>query len=453
MNIAFETPDKVNGKLTITIEAEDYKEALEKKLKEYRKKATMPGFRPGKVPMSMIKRQYGTALKVDEINHILSEKINGYLTDNKIKMLGQPMPSENHEAQDMDSDGPYTFAFDIAIAPYFTIKLDKNDKVNYYDITVDDKLIDNQVDMLANRNGHYEKVEQYDEEKNDLLKGDLRQLDAEGNTLEGGITVADASLMPKYMKVEEQKALFDNAKLGDIITFNPKKAYPESDSEVAGLLKLKKEEVAGLTSDFSFQVTEISRYVKSEVNQALFDAVYGKDAVQSEEEFRQRIADSLKPQLDAEAEYKFFADVRKYAEEAVGELTFPEELLKRIMAENNKDKDQKYIDDNFAASIRELKWHLIKEQLVNAAGVKIEQDDVKNVAKQMARAQFAQYGMNDVPDEYLDGYADDMLKKRENIDGLIDQAIDRKLMVALKDVVTLNHKKVTMDEFEKIIRG
>ena len=453
MNIAFENHDKVNGQLTVTIEAEDYKEAVEKKLKEYRKKAVMPGFRPGNVPMNMIKRQYGTAVKVDEINQILGKEINGYLTQNNIKMLGQPMPSESHEAQDMDGDGPYKFVFDIAIAPDFTIKLGKSDKVNYYDITIDDSLVDSQVNMLASRNGHYEKVEQYDEEKRDMLKGDIRQLDEEGNTLEGGITVADAALLPQYIKVEEQKALFDNAKLGDIITFNPKKAYPNSDSEVAALLKLKKEEVAELTSDFSYQITEISRYVSAPVDQNLFDEIYGKGTVNSEEEFRQRIADSLKPQIDAEADYKFFADVRKYAEEAVGELTFPEDILKRIMVENNKDKDQKFVDDNFQGSLKELKWHLIKEQLVTNAGIKIEDGDVKAVAKQMARAQFAQYGMNDVPDEYLDSYADDMLKKRENIDGIIDQAIDRKLMVALKDIVTLNHKKVSMEEFQKIVRG
>ena len=452
MNISFECPDKVNGQMTLTVETEDYKENVEKKLKEYRKKANMPGFRPGNVPMGLIKRQYGTAVKMDEINRLVGEQIYKYVKENQIKMLGEPLPSETQKPQDLEADGPFNFIFDIAVAPEFTVSLSKKDKVNYYDIQVDDKVLDGQVDMFASRNGHYEKVEEYDEEQRDMLKGDIRQLDEEGNTLEGGITVADAALLPQYIKVEEQKALFDHARLGDIITFNPKKAYPENDSEVAALLKLKKGDVENLTGDFSFQVTEISRYVKAKVDQALFDSVFGPGNVTSEEEFRQRIADGLRPQLVAEADFKFFADVRKYAEELVGDLTFPEELLKRVMKLNSKDKSDKYVDDNFPASLRELKWHLIKEQLVNALGFKIEDAEVKATAKEMARAQFAQYGMNDVPDDYLENYASDLLKNKENVDGIIDRTIDRKLTIALKDVVTLNVKKVTLDDFQKIVK-
>ncbi len=449
MKISFDNADKVNGLMTLTVEAEDYKEKVEKKLKEYRKKANVPGFRPGMVPMGLIKRQYGTAVKVDIINQILGQEIYKYVNDNKIKMLGEPMPSEKQVPQDLEGDGPFEFIFDIAVAPDFTITLSDKDKVTYYDIKADDQLVDSQIDMLASRSGHYEKVEDYDESQRDMLKGDLRQLDADGNTLEGGITVADAVLMPQYIKVEDQKKLFDGAHLGDIITFNPKKAYPESDAEVAALLKLKKEEVADLTSDFSYQITEISRFVKSEINQALFDQVYGEGVVNSEEEFRSKVRENIKGQLQAEADFQFLTDVRKYTEEKVGELTFPEELLKRVMKNNNKDKDEKFVDEHFDASIKELKWHLIKEQLVAATEVKIDDEEVKATAKELARAQFAQYGMNDVPDDYLDNYAQDILKNREQIDGIVDRTIDRKLTVALKNVVKLDVKEVTLEEFRK----
>ena len=452
MNISFECPDKVNGQMTLNVEVGDYKENVEKKLKDLRKKANMPGFRAGNVPMNIIKRQYGTSVKIEEINKLIGEAIYKYVKDNNIKMLGEPLPSQKQDPQDLEAEGPFEFIFDIAVAPDFEITLSQKDKVKYYEIEVDDKLVDGQIDMLASRNGHQEKVEEYDETQRDILKGDLRQLDAEGNTLEGGITVSDAVLMPYYIKVEEQKALFDNAKLGDIITFNPKKAYPESDTEVASLLKMKKEEVAELHSDFSFQVTEISRYVKAEVNQALFDSVFGVGNVTSEEDFRQKIAEGLRPQLMAESDYRFFLDVRKYAEEKVGELTFPDEMLKRIMKANSKDKGDKFVEDNYEASVKELKWHLIKEQLVNAAGIKINDDELQGTAKEMARAQFAQYGMNDVPDEYLENYAKDLLKNKENVDGIIDRTIDRKLNIALKDIVTLDVKKVTLDEFQKIVK-
>ena len=450
MKISFENADKVNGVMTLTIEAEDYKENVEKKLKDYRKKANMPGFRPGMVPMGLIKRQYGNAIKVDEINKILGENIYKYVKDNNIKMLGEPLPSEKQEPQDLEKDGPFEFVFDIAVAPDFTIQLTDKDKITYYDIQVDDQLIDGQVDMFASRNGHYDKVEEFDPEKRDMLKGDLRQLDAEGNTLEDGITVADAVLMPQYIKVDEQKELFQGAKLGDIIVFNPKKAYPESDTEVAALLKLKKEEVADLNDDFSYQITEISRFVKSEVNQELFDEVFGPGAVSSEEEFRSKIADGIKGQLAVEADMQFLADVRKYAEDKVGELVFPEEILKRVMKNNNKEKDEKYVEDNFEGSIKYLKWHLIKEQLVAANNIRIDDNELKGTAMEMARAQFAQYGMNDVPDEYLENYAQDILKNKEYTDSIIDRTIDRKLIAVLKNVVKLNTKKVSMEEFRNI---
>ena len=389
-------------------------------------------------------------MKVDVVNKIIGEEMYKYLRENNVKMLGEPLPSEKQVPQDLEKEGDYEFIFDIAVAPEFTISLSNKDKVDYFDIQPDDKLIDQQVEMFASRNGHYDKAEVYDPEQRDMLKGDLRQLDDEGNTLEGGITVADAVLMPQYIKEEAQKALFDGAKLGDIITFNPKKAYPESDTEVAALLKLKKEEVADINADFSFQVTEISRFVKSALDQDLFDSVFGEGNVKTEEEFRARIAEGLKAQLAGESDYRFLLDVRKYAENKVGEITFPEDILKRVMKAGNKDKDADYVDKHFDASIRELKWHLIKEQLVAANDVKIEDTDVKAVAKEMARAQFAQYGMNNVPDEYLEGYADDMLKQKENVDSLVDRAIDRKLIDVLKNVVKLNVKTVTLDEFNKI---
>jgi trigger factor len=452
MNIQFENPDKVNGLMTLTIEKADYEEKVEKALKNYRKRAQIPGFRPGMAPMSMIKRQYGMSVKVDEVNRLLGEKLYEYIRENKIQMLGEPLPNEEKQKPlDFEGDGPLEFVFDIAVAPEFKAELTNKDKVDYYHIEVDDKLIDQQVQMYQSRGGQYEKVETY--QSRDMLKGDLRELDAEGNTKEDGITVSEAIMMPEYIKVDDQKKLFDGCKLGDIITFNPKKAYPDNDSEVAALLKLKKEDVAELTADFSYQVTEISRFVPAAVDQKLFDQVFGEGAVKDEKEFRQKIADSLKPQLIIDSDYKFLQDVRAYVEKKVGKLEFPEALLKRMMLNNNKDKGADYVEKNFEGSIRELEWHLIKEQLVATNEIKIEDADVKSVAKEAARAQFAQYGMTDVPEEYLDNYAEETLKKRENVDGLVDRAIDIKLTEQLKKVVKLNEKKVTLDEFNKMMEG
>ena len=260
MNILFENPDKVNGLMTVTVEEADFKDDVEKTLKDYRKKANFPGFRPGMVPMGLIKKQFGASVKMDTLNKFVGEKIYTYIKDNKIQMLGEPLPSEKQEPVDIEKDGPYTFMFDIAVAPEFKIELNGDTKLAYYNIKADDKLIEQQVDMFASQLGSYEKADSYDGEQRDMLKGDLRELDADGNTKEGGITVDGAVMMPEYIKVEDQKKLFDNAKPGDIIAFNPRKAYPDNDAEVASLLKIDREAVKSMDSDFSYQVIEISRF-------------------------------------------------------------------------------------------------------------------------------------------------------------------------------------------------
>ena len=452
MNISFENPDKVNGVLTLTIEKDDYQAEVDKTIKDYRKKANVTGFRVGQAPIGLIKRQFGASVKADVVNKLIGKNLNDYIKDNNIDMLGEPLANANQVPQDLEADGPYTFIFDIAVAPEFKIELTADDSIDYYDIDVDDKLVSQQVEMFQSRAGHYDKVEEYDGSQNDMLKGDLRELDADGNAKEDGIVVEAAVLMPEYIKVDDQRALFDGAKLGSVITFNPKKAYPESNAEIKSLLKIDDAKAEELTSDFTFLVTEISRYTKAEVNQELFDQIYGKDNVKDEADFRQKIAEGIKNQLKSDTDYKFLLDVRAYAENKVGELTFPNELLKRIMLNNNQEKGEAFVNEHFDASIKELKWSLIKNQLVKAAEIKIEDADVKAVAVEAARIQFAQYGMNNVPEEYLEKYANDMLKDKNYIDNLVERAIDVKLADAVKKVVKLNQKTISLDDFNKMMQ-
>lgn len=451
MKVSFENQDKVNGLMTIIVEESDYKEKVEKSLKDYRKQANIPGFRKGMAPMGLIKKQYGEYLKLDAINKVVGEELYKYIKDNKINMLGEPLPFAKQEAQDLEKEPPYTFYFDIAVAPELKVELTSKDKLPYYDIKVDDATVDKQVDIFASRTGQYVKAEEY--QKNDMLKGDLRELDEKGNTKEGGITLEAAVMMPEFIKVEDQRKLFDNAKLGDVIVFNPRKAYPDNDSEIAALLKIKREEVAQHEGDFSYQITEISRFEKAEVNQALFDQIYGEGEVKSLEEFRTKIAEGIKEQTVTDCDYKFLLDVRSYLEGKVGKLTFPDEILKRVMLLNNKERGEEFVEKNYEASIQQLTWHLIKEQLVEANKVKIEDKDVREAAKETARIQFAQYGMIQVPEEYVDNYVTEMFKKKENVDAFVDRAIDLKLIEALKKVVTLETKEVTLDEFNKIVEG
>lgn len=448
MKVSFDCPDKINGLLTVTIEEDDFKNDVEKELKNYRKRANVPGFRPGMVPMGLIRRQYGNAVKMDVVNNKLSEEVNKYIQENKINMLGMPLGSEKQTPVDLEKDAPYTFMFDIAVAPEFDIELSDKDAIDYYDITVDDKLVDQQVDGFASRFGAYQKAEEYKE--GDVLKGDLRELDAEGNTKEGGVEVEGATVMPQYLKDDDQKKLFEGAKAGDIITFNPYKAYAGG-AEVATLLKVEREKKDDYQGDFSYQVTEVQHFEKHAVDQELFDQVFGKDEVKDEKSFREKIAEGVKQQLATDEDFRFLQDLRKYAEEKVGQLTYPEALLKRVLKENNKDKDDEFINKNYEASLKDLTWSLIKNKLAEKAEVKVNDDDVKNVAREIARAQFAQYGMQNVGEEYVNNYAEELLKQRDTVNQFAERAVDEKLVAAIKPVVKLNHKEISLEDFNKMV--
>ena len=447
MKISFENADKVNGQLTIVVEEADYNEKVEKTLKDYRKKANIPGFRPGQAPLSLIKKQVGEQVKMDELNKLVGETIYSYLKDNNIQFLGEPLPSAKQEAQDLAKPAPYTFVFDIAVAPEIDLELTDKDKLDYYEITVDDKLVDEQVDMFASRAGKYEQVEKY--QAKDMLKGDMKELNTDGSEKEGGIVKEGAVLMPEYIKVDDQKKLFKGLKRGQVVVFNPKKAFPESVIEVSSMLGIGKEEAANVDSDFAFHVLEITRYAKAPVNQELFDAIYGEGAVKDEADFRSKIAEGIANQLVSNSEYKLMQDLRAYCEKKVGKLVFPEEMLKRVM--RTKVKDAKEVDEKFDASLEELKWHLIKERLVKANDVKVNDDDVLDAARLQARIQFAQYGMSNLPDETVDNYAREMLKNRETLDGFVDRAVENKLVEALKKVVKLKKKKISLDDFNKMM--
>lgn len=449
MNISFENLSEVQGLLTIKLENADYSENVEKSLKVYGKKANMPGFRPGMVPMNLIRKMYGKSIKAEEINKILQEKIFGYIKDNKINMLGEPLPNDEKDdaMQDLDSDD-LTFYFDIAIAPKFDATPSKEDSIPYYEIKISDEMVDKQIKSYAQQNGNYDSVDSYQD--NDVVKGTLVELNADGSAKEDGINVANAVVMPSYFKNEDQKKLFKSAKKGGVVVFNPSAAYDANAAEIASLLNKKKEEVEGIVSDFSLTIEEITRFVEGELDQDIFDKVFGKDAVKSEEEFRTKVAETLKNSFTPDSDYKFLLDVREFLKSKVGKLSFADALLKRIMLSNAKDANPAKVEENYDRSIDELTWHLIKEQLVEKNGIKIEEEDVKLQAREATRAQFAQYGMMNIPDELLDNYAKEMMKKQETVDGLVNRAVETKLAAALKPQFKLKNKAVTIEEFNKL---
>ena len=449
MKISFENVDKVSALLTLNIEKADYEDKVKTALKDFSKKASLPGFRPGKVPASLIQKRFGTEVKAEEINKLLSEEINKYIRENKINMLAEPLPNEEKTPKvDFEAQDDFTFAFDIALAPDFDAKLSKKDKLTYYDIKVDDALVDQQVQSYCQRGGQHVKAESY--EKGDMVKGMLTQLNTKNNTLKDGITVEDAVMLPEYMKDNKEKAKFEGAKLGDVITFNPAKAYGNNATELASLLHITKEEAEEIKSNFNFQISEIMRYEPAKVDQELFDKVLGEGVVKSEKEFRKFIANDIKKNFAGEAEYQFTQDLREYILGRVGKVEFPEALLKRFMKLRNQDKDESYVEDNFEKSLPELLWHLAKEQICDQLEVKVQHEDVLETAKHYTRLQFAQYGMVNLPEETVTNYAAEMLKNEQQAQGLVERTVENLMAAKVKEAVTLKTKEVTIEEFRKL---
>ena len=443
--------DQVSALLTVNIEKADYQERVEKVLKKYRQQANIPGFRKGMVPMSLIKKQFGKAVMAEEVDKLMQEKVNEYIRENKVNMLGMPLPNEEKmQTIDFDTQENFEFVFDIALAPEFKAEVTEQDTLDYYTIAVSDEMVNSQVDMYAQRAAKYEKVEEYQDR--DMVKGLIAELDENGNTKEGGIQVEGAVMMPSYMKNDEQKAIFANAKVNDVLVFNPNAAFEGNEAELSSLLKIAREEVAEMKSNFSYQVEEITRAVPAAVDQALFDQVFGEGAVTSEEEFRGKIKAGIAAQFEADSNYKFLLDARTYLMNKVGKLQFPDALLKKIMLLNNEDKGESFVEENYEKSLEELTWHLIKEQLVEAFEIKVEQADILEIAKENTRMQFAQYGMMSLPEEMLENYAKEMLKKKENVEGLVNRAVESKLAAALKGKATLNNKEVSMEEFNNLLK-
>lgn len=451
MNVSFQNIDKVSALLTIKLEKADYQQAVDKSLKSIRQKAQMPGFRKGMVPMNLIKKMYGKSVAAEEINKILSEKVYDYIKEKDLDILAEPLPSEKDQDREInfDTDEELEFSFDIALVPEFTVNISAEDHIDYVTVDITDEMVENQIKSYAQRGGQHEKVNDFQED--DMLKGLLIELDENGNAKEGGILVEGAVLMPLYMKNEDQKTIFTGSKVGDTLIFNPYTAYNGFATEMSALLRVDKENVTNLKSNFSFKIQEITRFIAGALGQDIFDMVFGEGVVKTVEEFRVKIKESLTKQFKRDSDYKVLLDARKILIEKAGKLEFADSILRRFMLLNNKDKEngEQFVNDNYDKSVEELIWHLIKEQLTKDYEIKVDQNDLFNSAKDSARIQLAQYGMINVPDDLLENYAEDILKKQSNMENLINRVVEGKLTQQLKERVTLTDKTVSFDEFQR----
>jgi len=446
MNITKENIDDLNAVLKVQITPEDYEGKVQDVVNDYRKKARIDGFRPGKVPTGLIRKMYGKAILVEEVNKLISQSLNDYITNEKLNLLGEPLPNESQKQIDFDNDKAFEFAFDIAVGPEIEIKLSKRDKIVFYNIEADQKLIDSQKDNYARRFGEFVQVEAAEDK--DMLKGTFVQTDENGVAIEDGIVTEEVTVSLEMMKDEESKKLFIGQKAGEKINFDVKKTFP-NDTEISSMLRIDKELVADLSPNFEFEIKTVERFQPAEINQELFDKAFGEGEVKSEEELEAKIVEELKENLNKEAEYRFLFDTKKKLVKKF-DPALPEAFLKRWLKASNNKLTEEQIENEFEAFTEDLKWQLIKDTITREQEFKVEEQEVLDLAKEITLAQFRQYGLANLPDEQLEQYAMEILKKQEEQRKIVEKILENKVLAYIKETVKIDEKEVSTSEFDEI---
>lgn len=430
--------------ITLTLTPADYEEAVTKQLRQLRQKADIPGFRKGMVPIGLIKKMYGKSVLADVLNNQIAENLNKYIEEQKMHILGDPLPNDELTPNmDLDNDTEFTFAFDVAVPAEFDAKLTGKNKLTSYTITVDAKMVDNQVNSYAERFGEYVDVDDFKD--GDVLRGTLTE------QKEGGIVKENAILNPQYMADKKQAALFKGAKKNDVITFNPMKAF-KNETEVASLLDLKKDDVKELNSDFTLTITSITRHQAAKIDGELFAKVYGENNVKDEAEFRAKVQAEIEANMAEDAKYKFGLDAKAAILKKAGEFALPEAFLKRWVAATNKDMKPEDLDRDFPEMIKQLRWQLAKDQLMKEYDVKVEKDDINAYAREVARMQFLQYGMMHVEEQYLNSFAENILKDENQLRGIVERVAENKIFDHLRSVAKIEEKAISYEDFGKMMR-
>ena len=447
MNITKENIDDLNAVLKIKIEKTDYEDKVETVLKDYRKKATIKGFRPGMVPIGLIKKMYGKAVQIDEINKIVTENIQKYITDEKLEILGDPLPKVDEQNKiDFDTQQDFTFSFELGLTPVFELKLSKKNKINQYDIIVDEKMRSQYLENYTRRYGELKKSEQIEEK--DVVKGRIEAIDENGNVIPEGPSVEETSLGIDIIKDEKIKKEFIGKNIHDTIDFDLKKAFP-NDTEIAGILHKKKEEVADLGANYRFTVNEISRFYPAELGKELFDKIFGEGVINSEEEFMKKIEEEIVANLKRESDFKLMMDIKNMTMEKT-DFQLPEEFLKKWLLRVNEKSTAEQIEKEFDSFRKDLKWQLIRNKVARDNEVKISEEELQKEAENITRYQFQQYGLFYTTDEQIANYAKETLKRDEDAKRIADKILDEKVILLIKELVKLEDKSVTTEEFNKL---
>jgi trigger factor len=447
MNITRENIDDQNAVLKVKIEKTDYEDKVENVLKDYRKKANIKGFRPGMVPIGLVKKMYGRAVQIDEINKKVTETIQKYLTDEKLEILGDPLPKANEQEKiDFDTQEDFTFSFELGLTPVIELKLTKKNKVNLHEIIIDDKMKSDYLDNYTRRYGELRKADLTEEK--DIIKGKIEAIDETGNVMPEGPSAEDTSLGIDIIKDKKIKKHFIGKSLNDTIDFDLKKTFP-NDTEIAGILHKKKEEVAELNGNFRFTINEISRFHPAELGKELFDKIFGEGVVNSEDEFMKKIENEISINLKRESDFKLLMDIKNLAIEKT-DFQLPDEFLKRWLLKVNEKTTREQIEKEFDSFRKDLKWQLIRNKVALDNEVKISEEELLKEAENITRHQFQKYGLFYATDEQISNYAKETLKREDDAKRISDKILEEKVILVIKELVKLENKSVTVEEFNKL---
>lgn len=446
MNVNFEKLDNVNGEITVTLEEKDYADKVKKQLKEIGKNHAEPGFRPGHVPAGLIAKKYGSAVKYDVVNKEVADIVFNYIKENKLQVLGQPVPESDNEFKLENAD--FTFKFKVGLAPEINNPVNKDVHVPYYNIIVSDEMIDEQVNGLRQRFGR--QVPGEETEPNAVIKGTITELNPDGSVKEDGIVVENGIIAPEHFKSEDQKKLFEAKHPCDSVVFNPAATCDANPVEMSSMLNIDRNEVDAHKGDFRFDIKEIIVLKPAELDQEFFDNAVGKDKAHNEEEFRAAIKDLLALNLANDSSYRFTIDAKDVVSKKVGELELPVEILKDFLIRQGEGITKENVDQEFDNMRGQLEWDLVRDNIASSFGVNVDENDILNEARGVVARQLMQYGPNALSEQLVDKYAQDVIKDQKNRDMLAQNALNRKVFDAIKENVTLDPKDVTVEEFQKL---
>ncbi len=426
--------DDLNLEVTISIAAEDYSDNRKKRLNDYRRKAEFKGFRKGMVPMSLVEKMYGQTALVDSVNDVISESLNNFIQENKLRVLGEPLPAENQKEHEWVAGNEFEFTFDIAENPEVNFELSKEDEVVYYTITVTETAKNEMKDNLLRQYGSLEEGEAAKED--DFIIVDFEQ----GETKVEGTYVALRNV------AEAARASFVGVKPGDVLDVNVNEAF-ENETDRASMLKVNKDELANLDPMFKMTVKNVKTFVNAPLTEETFEKIFG---VKTEAEFDEKVEERIRAEYTQEADFRFSKDAKTFLLEKAG-ITIAEKFLKRWVYVVNEGKfTMEDIEKDWDLFIIDYKWQMVRNYLMDKYNVKIEEADLLASAKGFAAYQFAMYGMNNVPEEQLEAFAKNILSQEEQGRRILDQVENEKTFAAVREVVTLKKKKISVEKFREL---